>query len=145
MPDEVLDQEVNYVTDLGVTTLYNHYVESLRDLLAKDYDAVFIGTGAPNGKDLKIEGREAAADNIHIGINWLNSVAFEHTDKISTKVVIVGGGNTAMDCCRTAKRIGGDEVTVTVRSTYEAMKASPWEKDDTLGEGYSHTGQSQPA
>jgi NADPH-dependent glutamate synthase beta subunit-like oxidoreductase/ferredoxin len=135
LPDDVLDQEVNYVTDLGVTTIYNHFVKSLRDLLAKDYHAVFIGTGAPNGKDLKIEGREAAADNIHIGINWLDSVAFEHTDKIGAKVVIVGGGNTAMDCCRTARRIGGDEVTVTVRSTYEAMKASPWEKDDTLGEG----------
>ncbi len=135
LPEKVLDQEVNYVTDMGVTTIYEHFVDSLKDLLAKDYDAVFVGTGAPRGKDLNIPGREKAGDNVHIGINWLESVAFEHRENIGDKVVIVGGGNTAMDCCRTAKRIGGDEVTVTVRSTYEAMKASPWEKDDTLGEG----------
>ncbi|NND80887.1 MAG: FAD-dependent oxidoreductase [Gammaproteobacteria bacterium] len=135
LPEEVLDQEVNYVTDMGVSALYNQRVDSMKAMLAKDYDAIFVGTGAPRGKDLNIPGREEAADNIHIGINWLESVAFEHIDKVGKKVVIVGGGNTAMDCCRTAKRIGGEEVTVTVRSTYEAMKASPWEKEDTLGEG----------
>ena len=135
LPEAVLDEEVNYVTDMGVSTIYNHFVDSMKDMLKKDYDAIFVGTGAPKGKDLHIPGRDEAAANIHIGINWLESVAFEHTDNVSKKVVIVGGGNTAMDCCRTAKRIGGDEVTVTVRSTYEAMKASPWEKEDTLGEG----------
>jgi len=135
LPEEVLDQEVDYVLDMGVSQIFNTRVESLKEILDKEYDAVFVGTGAPNGKDLRIPGREEADANVHIGINWLESVAFEHTDKIGEKVVIVGGGNTAMDCCRTAKRIGGDEVTVTVRSTYEAMKASPWEKDDTLGEG----------
>lgn len=135
LPEAVLDQEVNYITDMGVSTFYNHYVESMREVLDKDYDAIFVGTGAPKGKDLNITGRAEANANIHIGINWLESVAFEHTKEISKKVVIIGGGNTAMDCCRTAKRIGGDEVTVTVRSTYEAMKASPWEKEDTLAEG----------
>ena len=135
LPEAVLDQEVGYVLDMGVTQVFNTRVNSLREILDKQYDAVFVGTGAPKGKDLKIPGREAADANIHIGINWLESVAFEHTENIGKKVVIVGGGNTAMDCCRTAKRIGGEEVTVTVRSTYEAMKASPWEKDDTLAEG----------
>lgn len=135
LPEQVLDQEVNYVTDMGVTTIYNHFVDSMKDMLEKDYDAIFVGTGAPKGKDLNIPGREEAAANIHIGINWLESVAFEHIDSIGKQVVIVGGGNTAMDCCRTAKRIGGESVTVTVRSTYDAMKASPWEKEDTLGEG----------
>jgi len=135
LPEDTLDQEVNYVTDMGVTTIYNHYVESMKEMLSKDYDAIFVGTGAPKGKDLNIPGRAEAADNIHIGINWLESVAFEHIESIGKKVVIVGGGNTAMDCCRTARRIGGDEVSVTVRSTYEAMKASPWEKEDTLAEG----------
>ena len=135
LPEQVLDQEVNYVTDLGVTTIYNHFVNSMQEMLEKDYDAIFVGTGAPQGKDLKIPGREEADANIHIGISWLESVAFEHVENIGDKVIIVGGGNTAMDCCRTAKRIGGNEVTVTVRSTYEAMKASPWEKEDTLGEG----------
>lgn len=135
LPEETLDQEVNYVTDMGVTTIYNHFVDSMKDMLSKDYDAIFVGTGAPRGKDLMIPGREEADANIHIGINWLESVAFEHTEQVGKKVIIVGGGNTAMDCCRTAKRIGGNDVTVTVRSTYEAMKASPWEKEDTLGEG----------
>ena len=135
LPEETLDQEVNYVTDMGVTTIYNHFVDSMKNMLSKDYDAIFVGTGAPRGKDLKIPGREEADANIHIGINCLESVAFEHTEQVGKKVIIVGGGNTAMDCCRTAKRIGGNEVTVTVRSTYEAMKASPWEKQDTLGEG----------
>lgn len=135
LPEETLDQEVNYVTDMGVTTIYNHFVDSMKEMLSKDYDAIFVGTGAPRGKDLKIPGREEADANIHIGINWLESVAFEHTEQVGKKVIIVGGGNTAMDCCRTAKRIGGNEVTVTVRSTYETMKASPWEKEDTLGEG----------
>lgn len=135
LPEEVLDQEVDYVLDMGVERIFNTRVESLKGILDKGYDAVFVGTGAPNGKDLKIPGRDTADANIHIGINWLESVAFEHVDKIGEKVVIVGGGNTAMDCCRTAKRIGGEDVTVTVRSTYETMKASPWEKDDTLGEG----------
>ena len=135
LPEDVLDQEVNYVTDMGVITHYNQRVDSLKEVLNKDYDAIFVGTGAPRGKDLNIPGREEAKDNIHIGINFLESVAFEHLEQIGEKVIIVGGGNTAMDCCRTSKRIGGKEVTVTVRSTFEAMKASPWEKDDTLGEG----------
>lgn len=135
LPENVLDQEVGYVLDMGVSQIFNTRVDSLKEILDKGYDAVFVGTGAPKGKDLKIPGRDEVDANIHIGINWLESVAFEHTKSIGEKVIIVGGGNTAMDCCRTAKRIGGDEVTVTVRSTYEAMKASPWEKDDTLAEG----------
>ncbi len=135
LPEAVLDQEVDYVLDMGVTRHFNTRVESMKGILDKGYDAVFVGTGAPKAKDLRIPGRDEADANIHLGINWLENVAFEHIDKIGEKVVIVGGGNTAMDCCRTAKRIGGDEVSVTVRSTYEAMKASPWEKDDTLAEG----------
>jgi len=135
LPEEVLDQEVDYVLDMGVSQIFNTRVDSMKEILDKGYDAVFVGTGAPKAKDLKIPGRDEANANIHLGINWLESVAFEHTEKVGQKVVIVGGGNTAMDCCRTAKRIGGDDVTVTVRSTYETMKASPWEKDDTLAEG----------
>ena len=135
LPEATLDQEVNYVLDMGVTRHFNTRVESLKKVLDKGYDAVFVGTGAPKAKDLRIPGREEADANVHLGINWLESVAFEHLERIGEKVVIVGGGNTAMDCCRTAKRIGGKDVNVTVRSTYEAMKASPWEKDDTLAEG----------
>lgn len=136
LPETVLDEEVGYILDMGVTKIFNTRVDSLKEILAKDYDAVFIGTGAPKGKDLaRLPGREAADANIHIGIQWLSNVAFEHIKEVGKKVVVVGGGNTAMDCCRTAKRIGGEDVTITVRSTYDDMKASPWEKEDAMAEG----------
>lgn len=134
LPETVLDEEVNYVLDLGIHTHFNQYVSSLKDLLAKGYDAVFVGTGAPRGKDLNIPGRQEGAANIHIGINWLSSVAFEHTKKIGKSVIVLGGGNTAMDCCRTARRLGGENVKVVVRSPFAEMKASPWEKEDALHE-----------
>ena len=134
LPETVLDEEVNYILDMGIKTHFNHYVESLKWVLDQDYDAVFVGTGAPRGRELKIPGREAGAANIHIGINWLGSVAFEHTSKIGRTVIVLGGGNTAMDCCRTARRVGGEDVKVIVRSPYETMKASPWEKEDAQHE-----------
>jgi len=134
LPETVLDEEVNYILDMGIKTHFNHYVESLKWVLEQDYDAVFVGTGAPRGRELKIPGREEGAANIHIGINWLGSVAFEHINKIGKTVIVLGGGNTAMDCCRTARRLGGEDVKVIVRSPYETMKASPWEKEDAQHE-----------
>ncbi|HEY0429418.1 MAG TPA: FAD-dependent oxidoreductase [Pyrinomonadaceae bacterium] len=135
LPESVLDEEVNYILDLGVHTYFNTYVSSLKEVLEKDYDAIFVGTGAPRGKDLpRLAGRWEAAANIHIGINWLASVAFGHIEKIGKKVIVVGGGNTAMDCCRTSRRLGGEEVKVIVRSPFADMKASPWEKEDALHE-----------
>jgi len=134
LPETVLDEEVNYILDLGIHTHFKHYVDSLKGVLEQDYDAVFVGTGAPRGRELKIPGREEGAANIHIGINWLNSVAFEHTSKIGKTVIVLGGGNTAMDCCRTARRLGGEDVKVIVRSPYADMKASPWEKEDAQHE-----------
>ncbi|HVA98024.1 MAG TPA: FAD-dependent oxidoreductase [Bacteroidia bacterium] len=135
LPETVLDEEVNYILDLGIHTHFNNYVSSLKDILEKNYDAVFIGTGAPKGRDLPdLVGRNEGAENIHIGINWLSSVAFEHTKKIGKKVIVLGGGNTAMDCCRTARRLGGEEVKVVVRSPFKEMKASPWEKEDAAHE-----------
>jgi len=135
LPESVLDEEVGYVLNTGVHQFFNHRVDSLKSILDKDYDAIFVGTGAPKGKDLSwVDGRQEADANVHIGIQWLSNVAFEHIKEIGKKVIIVGGGNTAMDCCRTSKRIGGEEVTVTVRSTYDDMKASPWEKDDAMAE-----------
>jgi NADPH-dependent glutamate synthase beta subunit-like oxidoreductase/ferredoxin len=136
LPEEVLDEEVNYILDMGVSTHFKHKVNSLKKMLAKDYDAVFIGTGAPRARDLpKLEGRAEADANIHLGIDWLANVAFEHTDKIGEKVLVLGGGNTAMDCCRTARRIGGKDVRIVVRSPKTDMKASPWEIEDAEGEG----------
>lgn len=136
LPESVLNEEVNFILDLGIHTHFNTYVTSLKDIINKDYDAVFIGTGAPKGRDLPdLAGRNEGAANIHIGINWLGSVAFEHIKKIGKKVIVLGGGNTAMDCCRTARRLGGEEVKVIVRSPFKEMKASPWEKEDAAHEG----------
>ncbi|HSF53375.1 MAG TPA: FAD-dependent oxidoreductase [Algoriphagus sp.] len=135
LPETVLNEEVNYILDLGIHTQFLTYVQSLKEVLSKEYDAVFVGTGAPRGKDLpKLPGRQEGANSIHIGIEWLASVAFEHTKSISKKVIVLGGGNTAMDCCRTARRLGGKEVKVVVRSPFAEMKASPWEKEDAAHE-----------
>src|ERR1700757_3575045 len=135
LPETVLDEEENYILDLGIHTHFNHYVTSMKEILAKDYDAIFVGTGAPKGRDLPdLPGRKEAAANIHIGINWLASVAFEHTSKIGKNVIVLGGGNTAMDCCRTSRRLGGENVKVIVRSPFAEMKASPWEKEDAMHE-----------
>ena len=134
LPAEVLDQEVNYILDMDIITHFNTYVTSLREIINKNYDAVFVGTGAPRGKDLIIPGREEAKANIHVGIEWLASVAFEHTHKIGKRVIVLGGGNTAMDCCRTSRRLGGEDVKVIVRSPFKEMKASPWEKEDAIHE-----------
>lgn len=134
LPETVLDEEVNYILDMGVVSHFETYVDSLKGLLAQGYDAVFVGSGAPRGRDLKVPGRDAADASVHIGIDWLGSVAFEHIKSIGKKVIVLGGGNTAMDCCRTARRLGGEDVKVIVRSPFADMKASPWEKDDAQTE-----------
>jgi NADPH-dependent glutamate synthase beta subunit-like oxidoreductase len=135
LPVEVIDEEVGYILDLGVEFKGGTKIGSMKKLLAENYDAVFVGSGAPRGRDLDIPGRKEAAKNIHIGIDWLSSVSFGHTDKIGKRVIVLGGGNTAMDCCRSSKRLGGEDVKVIVRSGFEEMKASPWEKEDAQHEG----------
>lgn len=134
LPAEVLDQEVDFILNMDVHTHFNTYVTSLKSVLDNNYDAVFVGTGAPRGKDLILPGREEGKANIHVGIEWLASVAFEHTHQIGKNVIVLGGGNTAMDCCRTSRRLGGDDVKVIVRSPFAEMKASPWEKEDAQHE-----------
>jgi formate dehydrogenase beta subunit len=135
LPEKVLDEEVDYILRLGIHTHFKQYVSSLKEVVDKDYDAVFVGTGAPRARDLPdLPGRQQGGANIHLGINWLQSVAFEHTTKIGKTVIVLGGGNTAMDCCRTARRLGGEDVKVIVRSPYATMKASPWEKEDAQHE-----------
>ena len=135
LPLEVIDEEVGYILDLGVEFKGGVKIESMKKLMAEGYDAIFVGSGAPRGRDLDVPGRKEAAKNIHIGIDWLSSVSFGHTTRIGKRVIVLGGGNTAMDCCRTSKRIGGEDVKVIVRSGFEEMKASPWEKEDAQHEG----------
>jgi formate dehydrogenase beta subunit len=134
LPEEIIDEEVGYITDLGPEMRLGQPVDSLKALLAEDYDAIFVGSGAPRGRDLEIPGRQEASENIHIGIDWLSSVSFGHINKIGRRVIVLGGGNTAMDCCRSSRRLGGDDVKVIVRSGFEEMKASPWEKQDAIHE-----------
>lgn len=134
LPAEVLDEELNYILEMGVNCRFGEEITSMRDILAEGYDAVFVGTGAPLGKWLDLPGHEEAKDNIHTGIEWLASVAFEHISSVGKNVIVLGGGNTAMDCCRTSKRIGGESVSVVVRSGFDEMKASPWEIEDAMNE-----------
>jgi NADPH-dependent glutamate synthase beta subunit-like oxidoreductase/ferredoxin len=134
LPEEIIDEEVAYITGLGMEMRLGQQVDSLKALLDEDYDAIFVGCGAPRGRDLPIPGRQEAAANIHIGIDWLSSVSFGHINTIGKRVIVLGGGNTAMDCCRSSRRLGGEDVKVIVRSGFEEMKASPWEKDDAMHE-----------
>lgn len=135
LPEEVIDEETGYVMQLGVEFRGGTRIESMQQLLADNWDAVFVGSGAPRGRDLSIPGRAEASASIHVGIDWLASVSFGHTTRIGKRVIVLGGGNTAMDCCRTARRLGGEEVKVIVRSPFDEMKASPWEKEDAQHEG----------
>jgi NADPH-dependent glutamate synthase beta subunit-like oxidoreductase len=135
LPEHVIDEEVGYILDLGVELVGNRRIDSLRKLLDEHFDAVFVGCGAPRGRDLKIPGRGEVAAKAHLGIEWLASVYFGHIKQVGKRVIVLGGGNTAMDCCRSARRLGGDDVKVIVRSGYEEMKASPWEKEDAEHEG----------
>ncbi|MBI3498230.1 MAG: FAD-dependent oxidoreductase [Proteobacteria bacterium] len=135
LPESVIDEEVGYILDMGLEMRAGKRIDSLKALLAENYDAVFVGCGAPRGRDLDVPGRKEAAANIHIGIDWLSSVSFGHVTRIGKRVIVLGGGNTAMDCCRSSKRLGGEDVRVVVRSGFEEMKASPWEKEDAMHEG----------
>jgi formate dehydrogenase beta subunit len=135
LPEEVIDEETGYILDLGVEFRGGTRIDSLRELMGQGFDAIFVGCGAPRGRDLDLPGRREAAANIHIGIDWLSSVSFGHIETIGKRVIVLGGGNTAMDCCRSSKRLGGEDVNVIVRSGFDEMKASPWEKEDAMHEG----------
>ncbi len=134
LPESVLAEEIDYILDMGVEIHYNTPVTSMQTLLDQGYDAVFVGSGAPRGKDLDLPGRHDT-DRIHIGIDWLESVAFGHVDSIGERVLIIGVGNTAMDCCRTSRRLGGRDIKVMARRPRGFFKASPWELDDAEEEG----------
>ena len=135
LPDSVLATEVNYILDMGVSTHFNYRVESLKSVIDQGYDAVFVGTGAPRGRDLpELPGRHEGDAWIHVGIDWLAGVVFGHVRSIGRRVLVLGGGNTAMDCCRTARRLGGESVQVVVRSPRAEMKASSWEIEEAIHE-----------
>jgi formate dehydrogenase (NADP+) beta subunit len=137
LPADVLEEEVDLILNMGVVCHFGHEITSMKSFMEEnEFDAYFVGTGAPRGRDLPdLPGRKEADPFIHIGIDWLSSVAFGHTTSIQGKVIVLGGGNTSMDCCRTSKRLGASEVTVIVRSGFKVMKASEWEKEDAMSEG----------
>ncbi|WP_423454009.1 FAD-dependent oxidoreductase [Ottowia sp. VDI28] len=135
LPESVIEEETGYVFALGAEFKAGHRIDSMKALMAEGYDAIFVGCGAPRGRDLDLPGRQEAAEHIHIGIDWLASVSFGHVSKVGKRVIVLGGGNTAMDCCRSARRLGGEDVKVIVRSGFDEMKASPWEKEDAQHEG----------
>jgi len=144
LPEQVLDEEIGYITGMGVDVRYNTPVDSLETLLDDGgYDAVFVGTGAPKGKELEIPGRHEA-DQIFIGIDWLESIHFGHVDSVGKRVLIIGVGNTAMDCCRSSKRLGASDVKVIARKTRKYFKASAWELDDAEEEGIEIIENLQP-
>jgi NADPH-dependent glutamate synthase beta subunit-like oxidoreductase len=134
LPESVIDEETGYILNMGVDFKSGQRVESLKSLMGQGYDAIFVGSGAPRGRELDVPGRKEAAAHIHIGIDWLASVSFGHITSVAPRVIVLGGGNTAMDCCRSARRMGGKDVKVVVRSGYEEMKASPWEREDAIHE-----------
>jgi len=135
LPESVIEEETGYVLELGARFAGGQRIASMKALMAQGYDAIFVGCGAPRGRDLDLPGRREAAAQIHVGIDWLASVSFGHVSRIGRRVIVLGGGNTAMDCCRSARRLGGTDVKVIVRSGFEEMKASPWEKEDAMHEG----------
>jgi len=134
LPEQVLAEEIDYILDMGVEIRYNSPVESMKALLGDRFDAIFVGSGAPRGKDLDVPGRHAS-NRIHIGIDWLESVAFGHVSSIGERVLIIGVGNTAMDCCRSSRRLGGKDIKVMARRPRQYFKASPWELEDSEEEG----------
>lgn len=134
LPEQVLTEEIDLILDMGVDIRFNAPVQSMRALLEQGFDAIFVGCGAPRGKDLEIPGRHDA-DRIHIGIDWLESIAFGHIDSIGERVLIIGVGNTAMDCCRSSRRLGGKDIKVMARRPRGFFKASPWELEDSEEEG----------
>ncbi|MEE9367856.1 MAG: FAD-dependent oxidoreductase [Pontiella sp.] len=136
LPDEVIDEETGYILDMGVNAFFNTRIESMKELVEKEYDAVFVGSGAPTGRPLPLPGYEIdKGDNVQVGVEWLAQVAFDHITEAPKDVIVIGGGNTAMDCCRTAIRLGAKNVKVLIRTPIDAMVASPWEVEDTLAEG----------
>jgi NADPH-dependent glutamate synthase beta subunit-like oxidoreductase/ferredoxin len=144
LPEQVLDEEIGYIVDMGVEVRYNSPVDSLAALLdSKEFDAVFVGSGAPKGKELDIPGRHGT-DEIFIGIEWLESIHFGHVDSVGKRVLIIGVGNTAMDCCRSSKRLGATDVKVIARKTRKYFKASPWELEDAEEEGVDIIENLQP-
>jgi NADPH-dependent glutamate synthase beta subunit-like oxidoreductase len=144
LPAEVLDEEIGYIVDMGVEVRYGTPVDSLKALLdGGEFDAVFVGSGAPKGKELEIPGRRDS-DQIFIGIEWLESIHFGHVDSVGKRVLIIGVGNTAMDCCRSAKRLGATDVKVIARKTRKYFKASPWELEDAEEEAVEILENLQP-
>ena len=134
LPGSVIDEEISAIVDMGVDLRLGHRIDSMKTLLDEGFDAIFIGSGAPKGKELTLPGRQEGAANIHIGISWLESIAFGHVTSVGRNVLIIGVGNTAMDCCRSSLRLGATSVKVMARKPRQFFKASEWELEDAEAE-----------
>jgi NADPH-dependent glutamate synthase beta subunit-like oxidoreductase len=134
LPGSVIDEEISAIVDMGVDLRLGHRIDSMKKLLDEGFDAIFVGSGAPKGKELSLPGRQEGAANIHIGISWLESIAFGHIDSVGKNVLIIGVGNTAMDCCRSSLRLGAKSVKVMARKPRQFFKASEWELEDAEAE-----------
>lgn len=144
LPEKVLNEELQYIWDLGIKCHFNHEVKSLESILDKNFDAVFIGTGSPLANDLDIPGRNKIPDDIELGLEFLASIAFGHKKEVKENIVVIGGGNTAMDCARSSLRLGAKSVSIISPESFDKMLASPWEKEDALKESIKFTNDLLP-
>ncbi len=133
LPVEVLEKEIKEIEETGVTIKTNSPVESLDELFKQGYDAVFIGVGAHRGTGLGVEGENAPS--IVDGVDFLREINLGRKVEVGEQVMVVGGGNVAMDASRTALRLGAKEVTVIYRRTRPEMPASDEEIEEALEEG----------
>ncbi len=143
LPEAVLEEEIGFIVSMGLQVKTQTEVTKLSEIAA-DFDAVFVGTGAPVGRDLALPGRDLAGEKVQVGLKWLAAVSFGHVKAVGARTLVIGGGNTAMDCCRTALRLGAKEVMVAAPETFEAMLALPWERDDAKAEGVKFFNQILP-
>ena len=125
LPKEVLDKEIKWITDLGVDVYTNRTLGkdfSLDDLFSNGYKAVFVGLGAQVGKPMQVENEEA--EGVLSGVEFLKQVEMKTNPPVKGRVVVVGGGNTAIDAARTSLRLGADDVILLYRRTRKEMPAN---------------------
>jgi len=140
LPNDLLQKEVDNITEMGVNIFFNKKLGDNLEFadIKADYDAGILAIGSQIGTLIGCEGDDA--ENVHPGIYFLKEmeVSGKHYDFKGKRVAVIGGGNTAMDCCRTAKRCGAEEVFVIYRRTEKEMPANPIEIHESKLEGVEY-------